>query len=128
MRHDSCSRNGLRAMVLVAVIATVGGCAHHRVVAHDGDPSQVPTEVATHHQYFWGLAGEPTIYVTNCSSTALHDVEVSTTFWQGLATIVTLGIWMPATVEWRCATVQETTTDAPIPTALRNEEAPHAGR
>ena len=128
MRHVPGCRGSLLLMVVIVTVASAGGCAHHRVVAQNGDPAQVPTEGVTHHQYFWGLVGEPSIYVDECPSHSLHDVEVSTSFWQGLATVVTLGIWMPATVEWRCATVPETTSDAPIPGVTLNEETPDAHR
>ena len=116
------------ASLVVVAVAAASGCSQHRVVAQTGDPAQVSTNVQTHTQYFWGLMGEPTIYVDDCPSHALHDVEVSTTFWQGLATVVSLGIWMPATVEWRCATVPATTSDAPIPNVTLNEEALDAHR
>jgi len=121
-------RNRLLAVLIVVVFASATGCSHHRVVAQTGDPAQVSTKAQTHTQFFWGLVGEPTIYVDDCTAHALHDVEVSTTFWQGLATVITLGIWMPATVEWRCATVPETTSDAPIPGVARNEESTDAHR
>ena len=115
MPRRSGRRRLVLALALVLVLATASGCSQRRVVAHTGDPAQVPHEVRTHHQYLWGLLGEPNIYVRDCPSHALYDVEVSTSFWQGLATVLTLGIWMPATVEWRCATVDTQSSDAPIP-------------
>ena len=123
MSESPCSPGGSRkgsvqriTMVLVlALLVGSSGCVHHRVVAQSGDPVRVMKQTATHHQYLWGLVGEPSIFVDDCVSHSLYDVEVSTTVWQALATFFTLWIWAPVTVEWRCATVPTVNGNAPVP-------------
>ena len=52
--------------------------------------------------FFWG-AIEETKATDNCVDNAIDEVRVRQTLPHVLATVLTLGIWMPLEVEWRCA-------------------------
>ena len=102
------------AILVFSLIGVSTGCQQHRVVAQSGDPVQIDYHSVQHDRYFWGLTGDPAI-TAQCKSHGLYDVRVSTGFRQAMATTFTLGIWTPATVEWRCATVAATPVTPPIP-------------
>lgn len=88
-------------VTLIWLCATVPGCAHYRVVVPEPTPA-TDYERAVMHVYFWG-AIEQTLPTDNCLSNALDEVRVKRTFPYVMATVLTLGIWMPLEVEWRCA-------------------------
>ena len=44
-----------------------------------------------------------TVIAENCESNALDEVRVSTNFGFALVTVLSLGIWQPIEVNWRCA-------------------------
>jgi hypothetical protein len=98
-------------LVLVALIAAASfglpSCMHYRVTAIEGDG--VLEHRATRHVLLWGIIEEPIYVAANaanpehrCSSNALQEVTVSTNFGYALITVLTLGIWAPADVEWNC--------------------------
>ncbi len=93
-----------RPLFLVALLGLgvlFQGCAHHRVVVPEPKPA-TDYESATMHAYLWG-AIEETLHTDNCVDNAIDEVRVKQTFPNVLATVLTLGIWMPQEVEWRCA-------------------------
>ena len=87
--------------LLVVGVLSVQGCAHYRVVVPEPTPA-TDYETATMNAYFWG-AIEETLPAENCVDNSLDEVRVRQTFPHVLATVLTLGIWMPLEVEWRCA-------------------------
>lgn len=111
-------RRILGPFALVAIAAfSAPGCVNHRVLAIDGDPDRTTVTSTMRGLWLWGLLGDANVRVGDCESRALHLVRVRTTFLQGLASVLTLGIWLPATVEWQCATVDERSGPMPIPPA-----------
>jgi len=58
------------------------------------------------NRWLWGYVYNGEYLVNNCTSEALQAVQVKTTFWQGLVTVVTLGVYCPVTVTWACAKQQ----------------------
>jgi len=103
-------------------IGATSSCLNYRVTVLEGDPQQIATESETRNLFLWGQVGNRAVNVSCEKSHAVYEVEVSTTFWQGLATALTLGIWSPATVEWRCATVSKTKGKIPIPGGKKDDE------
>lgn len=77
------------------------GCAHYRVVVPEPTPA-TDYENATLHAFLWGAWGE-TQSTENCVENAIDEVRAIQTLPNLLATVVTLGIWMPMDIEWRCA-------------------------
>ncbi|MEE8103988.1 MAG: hypothetical protein V3T86_00470 [Planctomycetota bacterium] len=98
----------LGALALATIGFAVPGCAHYRVTSMDDD--KVITHRETKHVFFWGLMEEPVHLASNatdpkyaCASGSLHEVTVTTNLGYALITVLTVGIWSPATVEWSCA-------------------------
>jgi hypothetical protein len=56
--------------------------------------------------FFWGAIQSPKRIVTpicdSLSSNGMAEVTVKNNFGYSLLTVVTLGIWSPARVEWKC--------------------------
>lgn len=106
-RTTSSQRVGVvarrRALGLLLVATLVGstGCYHYRVVVPGPDP-------ATDYQqrrvdaFFWGLVQED-VPATDCLSNALDEVRVTTNVGYLAASVLSLGLWVPLDVAWRCA-------------------------
>ena len=90
----------LAALALVSSVL-LQGCAHYRVVVPEPTPA-TDYEKATMHVFFWG-AIEETLVADNCVDNVLDEVRSKRTLPNVLATVLTLGIWMPLDVEWKCA-------------------------
>lgn len=86
--------------VLVLVLGSQG-CYHYRVTPPDPDPA-TDYERRTVHAFAWGLVQED-VRAVDCVSNALDEVRVTTNFGYLAASVVTLGVWVPLQVEWRCA-------------------------
>jgi hypothetical protein len=50
----------------------------------------------------WGAFEQQSV-ADKCASDLLSEVRVRTSLAQSLATVLTLGFWQPATIEYRCA-------------------------
>lgn len=80
----------------------VGGLA-------DSQPQNVPdTEwiYVKRNGFLWGLVRQD-LPVDNCRDTAgrrkgIEEIRVDRNAAQGLASILTLGLWTPVTIGWRC--------------------------
>ena len=93
-----------RAPVVLAVAGSLllAGCYHYEVVSPDASPATV-YEHRTVSAYFWGLLQDPPVVASDCKSKALYDVRVSTNIGYILLSVLTLGIWVPMDVDYRCA-------------------------
>ncbi len=74
-----------------------------------GTYAQAGTEMSkpiTANSYFWGLLKKPKdIYTPLCDSlqvNGMSDVTISSNFGYSLITVVTLGIWSPIKVQYKC--------------------------
>ena len=116
----------LSLMLAAAIGITVTtGCLSYRVTARaNADPDKVTTISATRNLFFWGNLGNRDVDVDCGKETGIYQVRVSTTFLQGLATGLTLGIWCPATIEYQCATVKSKKGKIPIPGAGSDKTDP----
>ena len=88
-------------IVLLGLSVALQGCARYRVVVPEPTPA-TDYRAETMHAYFWG-AIEDTQPTDNCDANAIDEVRVQHTVPNILATVLTLGIWMPLKVEWKCA-------------------------
>jgi Bor protein len=79
-------------------------CYSYHVTTARFDPS-------THYNkkfvssFFWGLL-QQNVVASNCDSlkvNSLDEVHVKTNLGYAAITVITLGIWCPMTVEWKCA-------------------------
>jgi len=58
------------------------------------------------NRWFWGYVYNGEYMINNCDAKALQAVQVKTSFWQGVVTVVTLGVYCPVKVKWSCAKEQ----------------------
>jgi|APFEC2959095136_1045048.scaffolds.fasta_scaffold01114_5 hypothetical protein len=91
-----------RGLLLVTTTLLVGGCAYHRVVVAVPNPPDQTYHPVNSSALGWG-AIEQTSTAKNCPTNLLSEVRVKTSFAQALATVVTFGLWQPATIEYRCS-------------------------
>jgi Bor protein len=105
-----------RPMLLTAVIVAGSGCYHTRVFT-SGQPATAYMQ-KTVHSLFWGLVQQnvepPT--TNNCVSNGMQEVRVTTNLGYAFLTVITLGIWSPMEIEWRC-TKQTPPNPGPIGSA-----------
>lgn len=95
---------GIRPICLVMLtLFVLHGCYGYRVQVSQPDPVTEP-ESKMIHSLFWGLVLVPQAVVADdCLSNALDEVYITSNFAYSFATIVSLGIWAPLDVAWRCA-------------------------
>jgi hypothetical protein len=79
------------------------GCATIRIKSNEaqGQTGEAGAKSVTAHRWFWGFVWNSEVEAQTCAK--LQSVHVKTTFWQGLVTVATLGIYCPTDVEWICA-------------------------
>ncbi|MBA4141952.1 MAG: hypothetical protein H0X43_02880 [Nitrosospira sp.] len=112
-------RSGSVAACIAALIA-MSGCASYQVSVPDSDPIQPEGQAAeyqkkTMHAYFWGLLLDPQVFAAECHGQGINDVVIDRTLAHDFAGIVTLGIWMPTEVRFRCKAPPTRPGVLPIP-------------
>jgi hypothetical protein len=87
--------------VALVALASTSGCYHYRIMPANTAPAD-DGHSTTKHAFFWGLlqerAEEP-----NCQGNGASEIVASTNFGYALISVATLGIWVPLTLEWKCA-------------------------
>lgn len=92
-------RTAIGAFLLLSL--PLQACAYHQLrVAEPNSYGDFHT--AKSNAYFWG-AIEETKVADKCATNLIDEVRVVTSLPQALATVLTLGMWMPATVKYKCA-------------------------
>ena len=81
----------------------IGGTDHRE----QGNQPMTEWRRKTLHSFLWGAVRQD-LPVDNCtlgdgSRTGIEEVKVSTNLAYASATILTIGIWSPVHVAWRCA-------------------------
>ena len=99
-------RTALCAAALAGLLA-LGACSSYQVRLPDSDPFQPEGQAEEYesrimHTYFWGLINKPKTFDAQCKGEALNDVVVESNYAMDLATVLTLGIWSPIEVKYRC--------------------------
>lgn len=92
------------ACFILAFLLTLEGCAYHRVVVPQPNPPDQRYHQVESAALGWG-AIEQTSVASQCPTNLLSEVRVRTSFVQALGTVLTLGLWQPAHVEYRCSKV-----------------------
>lgn len=95
-------RRTLPVLVLAAVLACAQGCATYRLTIPDSDPQVQTYQGRLVHAYFWGSWYDPQVLAAECQGEGINDVAIERTYLHDLASVLTLGIWMPITVHFRC--------------------------
>lgn len=100
----------LRSISIAACMAgllILPGCASFQITVPDSDPAKPEGYTQgyskkTLHAYFWGLWLNPPVLLTECQGQGINDVIIYRTLAQDLAGVMTLGLWMPTEVYYRC--------------------------
>ena len=88
---------------LSALALLLSGCATHRLIVAEPNPTDDRPGVVSSSAFGWGAVQRRT--VADCDTNLIDEVRVRQNFGQALATVLTLGIWMPVRIEYRCAKV-----------------------
>ena len=96
----------VRGALLAGVLA-VQACAEYRISVPDSDPIQLEGQESeyvdrTMNAYLWGYILDPQVVAAECQGEGINDVIVDRTWQQDLISVLTLGIWMPSDVRYRC--------------------------
>lgn len=95
-------RTGLKVLA-VAAFVLVTGCANYQTRVADGKPlNDQVYEGGTMHALLWGAYVKPEIMSAEDCKRGMYDVVAENNFLYSLATVVTIGIWMPLDVKYRC--------------------------
>ena len=95
------------AAACMAGLLALSGCATYQVTVPDSDPIRVEGQTAeyqskTMHAFFWGLLLHPQVLSAECHGQGINDVVVFHTWLHDYVGVVTLGLWMPTQVRFRC--------------------------
>lgn len=105
IRPIASLRKRLPLVVVLASLAAAQGCATYQVRTPDSDPLEQSYESEAPQAYAWGLVLSPQVVTADCDD-GLNDVVLKRNFLHDLASVLTLGIWMPTKVEFRCRAPQ----------------------
>lgn len=102
MRFAKTARQTL--LLLPCLVIMLPGCYTYRINTHAQQGSEATSRNV--NSYFWGLVQSPKEITTpNCDSLGVNgmaEVKTQTNLGYALITVVTLGIWCPMKIEWRC--------------------------
>jgi hypothetical protein len=94
-----------RMLLVLSFPVMLSSCYTYRVETK----AQAGTEVshANVHSFFWGAIKKPAVITTPvCDSLGVNgvaEVTVKSNFGYSFITVITLGIWSPSRVEWKCS-------------------------
>jgi hypothetical protein len=96
---------GLRLPLVFLVCGTLfTNCYSYRIATHAQPGTEFQTRTA--HSFFWGLVQSPKeISTPICDSLNVNGVsvvQVQSNFGYSLITVLTLGIWSPMKLQWKC--------------------------
>jgi hypothetical protein len=86
----------------------LSSCYTYRLATH-AQPATDQLTTTTKHTYslFWGLLNKPQVLQTpNCDELGVNgvsEVTIKTNLGYALLTVVTLGIYCPVNISWKCA-------------------------
>lgn len=92
---SSCALLALSAPML-------SGCAEHRLVVQRPNPGMPATTVES-AAIGWGASQKRN--VAECDSNIIDEVRVKQNLGQALVSVITLGFYMPTTIEYVCGNV-----------------------
>ncbi|MEM7083133.1 MAG: hypothetical protein AAF465_10395 [Pseudomonadota bacterium] len=99
-----------RLLILIASLTTLSACSTFEL---EGAGSSTPEALhgsETFHGSLYGFAWRP-FAIEKCEDNTLFRVEYHTNAGLLLASFVTLGLYVPQTVEWWCNSPQEDEED-----------------
>lgn len=90
------------ALAFLLTAPALGGCAEHRLTVPQPNPTGTPITVNS-DTYAFGTVQRRT--VAKCDTNIIDEVRVHQNIGQALVTVLTLGIYMPTTIEYVCGNV-----------------------
>ena len=110
----------VRGLVIAGLLMASQGCAEYRISVPDSDPIQLegqdgPYVERTMNAYLWGNILDPQLLAADCAGEGINDVVVDRAFYQDLISVLTLGIWMPFDVRYRCKAPPTSGSAFPVP-------------
>ena len=88
-----------RFVASASLALLLSGCATHRLIVEHPNPTGTPVTVKS-SAFGWGAVQRRTVVA--CDTNIIDEVRIRQTLPQALATVLTLGAWMPTEVEYRC--------------------------
>jgi Bor protein len=104
-QYFSCLRN-MVPVWLVSGALLLNSCYTYRV-ATQAQAGAEASKPVTAHSLFWGLVQKPKDFIRTpvCDSLGVNgmaEVTIKTNLGYAFITVVTLGIWSPMKVQWKC--------------------------
>lgn len=93
-----------RTCIVLAALLALQGCAYHRLVVPAGEAPDQRYHPVESHAIGWNFSEQQSV-ADQCPTNLLSEVRTRTSFWQSLATVLTLGFYQPARMEYRCAKI-----------------------
>ena len=101
-KRSSRIRAGIGALAVLAIVI-LPGCANYQTRVADGKPlDDQAYQGGTMHALLWGAYVDPEIMSAESCKRGLYDVVAENNYLYSLVSVVTLGIWMPLDVSYRC--------------------------
>ncbi len=100
------SRN-LGLVACIAIFIFLSSCASFHVTIPDSDPIQLSHQKDIYveknmHAFFWGLMLDPLLFSAECGAQGINDVVIDHNLAHSFAGVISLGLWMPTKVRFRC--------------------------
>jgi hypothetical protein len=89
-------------LLAVVIVMLMQGCANYQARVADGKPLEQEYEGGMMNAYLWGTYVSPEIRSAEDCKRGMYDVVVENNYLYSLASVFTLGIWMPVDVSYRC--------------------------
>jgi len=89
---------------LLATGLTTSGCYSYSVEIPDSGPINEYRETdITASSSVWGLVEDDPVIAKRCEGEALDQVRITNNYGYALLTVLSLGLWSPMDVNYRCA-------------------------
>lgn len=99
-------RQTFPVLLLAASSAFIQGCAEYRLTVPDSHPRDINYQGRTVYALAWGHWYDPQALEADCGRETINDVVIKRNYLHDLASVFTLGIWMPIEVNFRCASTR----------------------
>jgi Bor protein len=90
------------AGLVLPLLLVLQGCAYHRLVVSQPNPPDQRYHPVNSTALAWGAVEQQSV-ASQCPTNLLSEVRVRTSFVDALGTVLSLGLWQPARMEYRCS-------------------------
>jgi hypothetical protein len=109
-----------RRLAVMAGLLALSGCADYHLTVPDSDPFTPRGQASAYktynaNAYVWGLVLDPQVLPADCQGQGINDVFVHRNFGQDVASVLTLGLWMPSQISYQCHAPPTTGGTIPVP-------------